>query len=189
MKKPFALSIAVATMLATALAACGTASIAEVDDGTDASVDGRVDTPVDGGTDALSVSDAGGGDASACVPSPVVGTACTAGQKSCEKVDGCCVPQVVCDTTKGTWELLHLQCACPVVPCGTSTCPGTQYCQAQASGVDGGTTSYTCMDYPKACERDWTCACVQANGPARCAALPASCVDTGGRPTVTCAGQ
>lgn len=189
MKKPLALSIAVATALATALAACGTASIAEVDDGADASVDGRADTPGDGGTDALSDSDAGGGDASACVPSPVVGTACTAGQKSCEKVDGCCVPQVVCDGTKGTWELLHLRCPCQAVPCGTSTCPGTQYCQAQASGVDGGTTSYTCMDYPKACERDWTCACVQANGPARCAAPPASCVDTGGRPTVTCAGQ
>ena len=111
MKKPFALSIAVAT----ALAACGTASIAEVDDGADASVDGRTDTPADGGTDALSVSDAKGGDASACVPSPVVGTACTAGQKSCEKVDGCCVPQVVCERVAGISAA-----ASSAICCGTS---------------------------------------------------------------------
>ncbi|HQY61056.1 MAG: hypothetical protein IPF92_13855 [Myxococcales bacterium] len=197
MKTRYALAIALAASIATALAACGgTTSVAD-DGGT---------TPADASTDATSATDAPdtapppvdaspvdgspeGGDASTCVQAPTVGTPCTSGQKSCDKIDGCCLPQVVCDATKGTWELLQLRCPCQTVPCGSSTCPGTQYCQAQASGVDGGGTSYACMDYPKACERQWTCACVQANGPARCAASPARCVEQSGRPFLTCGGQ
>lgn len=199
MKTRHALAVALATSLTAALAACGgTASVA---DGADSSA---VTPPADA-TPAPSASAASAGDSGpfpadasladsspeggACVPSPTVGTPCASGQKSCEKIDGCCLPQVVCDATKGTWELLYLRCLCQDVPCGTTTCPGTQYCQAQASGVDGGATTYACVDYPPACARQWTCACVQANGPARCAALPASCVETNGRPTVTCAGQ
>lgn len=200
MKTRHALALALATSLAATIAACGgTTSVAD-------GADGAVTPPGDATTDASTAADAAdaapppvdgspadgaveGGDASACIPSPTVGTPCASGQKSCEKIDGCCLPQVVCDTTKGTWELLYLRCPCQAVPCGTSTCPGTQYCQAQASGVDGGSTTYTCADYPPACERQWTCACVQANGPARCAAPRASCVETSGRPAVTCTGQ
>ena len=200
MKTRYALAAALAASLATPLAACSTASIADVND--DPPVDASADTtptadaadaappPADAAPDAPPTDGAPeGGDASACVPSPTVGTPCVSGQKSCEKIDGCCLPQVVCDATKGTWELLYLRCACQGVPCGTSTCPGTQYCQAQASGVDGGGTTYTCTDYPPACARQWTCACLQANLPARCAAPPASCVEASGRPTLTCAGQ
>jgi hypothetical protein len=194
-----ALPLALPLTLAAALAACSTASIADVPDGPPPPADASSAdaNPAPDAADAApppvdaSPADAApeGGDASACVPSPTVGTPCTSGEKSCEKIDGCCLPQVVCDTTKGTWELLYLRCPCQGVPCGTSTCPGTQYCQTQPSGVDGGSTSYTCTDYPPACARQWTCACVQANGPARCAAPPASCVETSGRPAVTCAGQ
>ncbi len=132
------------------------------------------------------------GDASTCINLPKVGDPCVAGQKSCEKVDGCCIPQVVCDTAKGTWELLYLRCPCVGIPCGSLTCSGTQFCRTRASGIDGGRDAglmYECTDYPPACERQWTCACVMASSAPVCSPPISTCRDQGGRPYQACGGM
>ena len=96
----------------------------------------------------------------ACTRNPVAGQPCGAGATACGEVDLCCTSGNKFRCTGGVWEsypsgILCLFCA--PTPCGTTPCPGNQYCVERD---DVGGTLYRCVDYPAACSDSWTCDCV-----------------------------
>ena len=150
-------------------------------------LDATPDSPVlDGAPDARP-------DAGDCVASPKVGDPCVAGQKSCDKVDACCVATVACSPSTGKWVSVELDCACRGIPCGDQTCTGTQYCRSTTPGpmpLEGGVTLfYECKDFPKACERQWTCDCLNSvPDPACFGPSPGACRMENDRPRQSCMG-
>ncbi len=179
--KTIVLAIAAAGVVSWA---CG--SVATVPDANDAS-------PSDSSTTDAPI-EAASGDASACVKAQI-GAACKPNERACSGVDACCVGFVVsCDAPSGTWKKFGVGCPCQQIPCGSKTCPGTQFCRVRASGVDAGVPadSFECADFPDACKDDWTCGCLtaQPSSPA-CLSNPpgAPCTMENGRPLQRCMGQ
>lgn len=126
--------------------------------------------PPDGGSDGAADGDAGDGqvpDGGRCVSGPVEGAPCASTDVACNATDRCCY-EFVWSCTAGRWTRIPhgmLCLLCQATPCGPKSCPGNQYCVERQPGIPGGTTSYSCEDYPPSCVADWTCGCVAPTVP------------------------
>jgi hypothetical protein len=133
-----------------------------------------------------------GADASACVLLPKIGTPCTPGQKSCDRVDPCCTQTVVCDAMTALWKDSGVACLqCEGFACGSQTCAGGMVCVSAGLGIpppDGGpSVTYTCTAMPAACSRNWSCDCVTKNLPPNCVSLT-DCTDMATHVKLGCKG-
>mgnify|MGYP003377866038 CR=1 FL=1 len=167
-------ALAVTFAGAAVLAACGGSSTDAADGGLDATVPdsalpdvlqpvdaGRDQAaPVDAASDSPAVQDGQVPDGGQCVSGPKEGAACAPTDLPCARVDLCCSGGFKWKCDAGKWNKFPsgiLCLLCPVTPCGTTPCPGNQFCVERTGG--GGST-FTCQDFPAACEDDWSCECV-----------------------------
>ncbi|CAN5227578.1 hypothetical protein BH09MYX1_BH09MYX1_49770 [soil metagenome] len=124
-------------------------------------------------------------DAGACIRVSQEGTTCVSGQRSCDRVDLCCASAFTCDNASKTWKLSGNACLlCQSHPCGNLTCQGNEMCvQHSGSGAS------SCVPYPTACAREWTCGCVEKSLPSSCTLVPNGCTDTTLPVTLRCTGS
>lgn len=143
---------------------------------------------VDGGADASADSISEAASDAGCIHVSQEGTSCSAGDKSCDRVDLCCASAFVCESSK--WKLRNQACLqCQSHPCGPVSCPGGNMCVTRPSAIDGGAPAYDCIPYPTECAREWTCGCVEQHLPSNCTLAPNGCTDTDFPVRLTCIGS
>jgi hypothetical protein len=175
--------------LVVALAACGGTAAGS------AGGEARADAGGAGGAGGGTGGSTDGGDGAAGCVNAVEGASCSPGDQACPTGgDTCCDGFLAC--TGNTWTRTYPGCPCQQAgsPCGPEQCDGTQYCNLQQSGVDGGQSgidggqgSFSCMALPSECQAQPTCACVEQHGACASTAVQ-SCDDSTGHVLVVCTG-